>query len=657
MERVQERLLSENSTRKLFLGNEAIVRGALEAGLDFAAAYPGTPSSEIADLLAELSAAGGPRFVWAVNEKVALEMAAAAAASGLRALTAMKHVGLNVAADALMSVAYTGTRGGFVIVTADDPSCHSSQNEQDNRYYARLAGIPMLEPSSPQEALEMTRAAFLLSEELLLPVLLRITTRVAHTRSPVTTGPLHRPRGEFRRGRFLKDPGQWVVVPDVARQAHRALLAKLERAEEFAVNSAFNTMHWLEGKGSSASDAILGILSSGVARAYVREALEEILLQRPLRVLFLEVGFSYPTPRALLREFLERVERVLVVEELEPLLEQEVRALAGEAGYGVPIYGKLTGHLPRFHEFRPELVEEAIWTVLEPTRPRSRSVVPSGATRVQPPPRPPVLCPGCPHRHTYYAAHRAARVVARRLRTNDGLPIFPTDIGCYTLGLAKPYEMADYLLCMGSSVGSGCGFSVATDQPVLSFIGDSTFFHAGLPALVQAVHHNSPLTLVVLDNGTTAMTGHQPHPGAGGGKPGAGQVDVSIEETARGMGVQWIRVVDPNDLQATQRVIEEAMLFPGPSVVVARAPCILQEVAQKRRKGEAIKPYTINPERCTACMVCVRRFACPAILAENGVVWIDPEQCTGCGVCAQVCPKDAVVLAPLARDEGGEVHV
>lgn len=639
--------LSETPGRRLLLGNEAIVRGALEAGLDFAAAYPGTPSSEIADLLAELSAAGGPGFVWAVNEKVALEMAAAAAASGLRALTAMKHVGLNVASDALMSVAYTGTRGGFVIVTADDPSCHSSQNEQDNRYYARLAGIPLLEPSTPQEALEMTREAFSLSEELLLPVLLRTTTRLAHTRAPVTPGPLLRPVGHSRRGRFLKDPGRWVVVPEVARRAHRTLLSRLEQAEKRAAISTFNTMRLLESPGSFTPEFTLGILSSGVARGYVREALEEILRVRSLRVLFLELGFSHPVPRMLLREFLERVEKALVVEELEPLLELELLAIAGQVGRPIPILGKRTGHLPRSHELRPELVEEAIWAAIAPTSSsRPLPAAPSATEKVVPPPRPPVLCPGCPHRHTYYAAHRAARVVAKRLGTPNGQPpIFPTDIGCYTLGLAKPYEMADYLLCMGSSVGSGCGFSMTTNQPVLSFVGDSTFFHAGLPALVQVVHHGTPLTLVVLDNRTTAMTGHQPHPGAGGGMPGAGRVDVSIEETARGIGVPWVRVVDPNDLMATQRAIEEAMLFPGPSIVVARAPCILQEVARKRRRGEVVRPYVVDQGRCTACMVCVRRFACPAILAEDGVVWIDPEQCTGCGVCSQVCPKGAISLA------------
>lgn len=664
-------VLTPGSGTRLLLGNEAIVRGALEAGLDFAAAYPGTPASEIGDLLAQVSARGGPRFEWAVNEKVAFEMAAAAAASGLRALTAMKHVGLNVAADPLMTSAYTGTVGGFVIVSADDPSCHSSQNEQDNRLYARLASLPMLEPSTPQEALEMTRAAFSLSEALSLPVLLRTTTRVSHTRAAVVLTAPPPARREGRRGRFVRDPLRWVTVPDVARRARRVLLDRLGEAERAAELSVFNRMTLLESPQAPAGAPTLGVVGSGVARGYVREALEQRLARLPLRVLLVELGFTYPVPRSLLRRLLERVERVLVVEEVEPLLEHEVLALAGSMGRRVRVFGRDSGHLPRCHELGPETVEQALEAALEDLpgpAPRGAGARAQGAPGaaagaaavrvagaagdgVPVPPRPPVLCPGCPHRHTYYAARRAVRVAARRLGAGAE-PVFPTDIGCYSLGVARPYEMADYLLCMGSSVGSACGFAACTDQVVVAFIGDSTFFHAGMPALAQAVHQGRPFTLVVMDNRTTAMTGHQPHPGAGAGRPGAGTVEIPIENVARGLGVPWVRVVDPSDLRATQQAIQEAILSGGPAVVVARAPCILLEVAARRRRGEPVTPYAVDPERCTACMACVRQFACPAITAEDGRVAIDPDWCNGCGVCPQVCPKDAI--HPSAAPRGGE---
>lgn len=661
--------LGASSGQRLLLGNEAIVRGALEGGLEFAAAYPGTPASEIGDVLADLSVEGGPPFSWTVNEKVALEMTAAAAACGLRALTAMKHVGLNVAADALMTAAYVGTVAGLVIVTADDPSCHSSQNEQDNRYYARLAGLPLVEPSCPQEARDMARAAFALSENLSLPVLLRTTTRVAHTRAPVVAGPVRRgPPGGYAgaggvagrwAGRFTKDPRRWVAMPASAREAHAALLGRLEQARRAATLSVFNQMTLVEtGDGERRRGQRVGILASGVARAYARETLDRLGSEGPLSVLLLELGFSYPVPHELIARLVSRADRILVVEELEPLLEQETLAIAAATGRRVKVLGKLTGDLPRCQEYTPELVDAAVAELLGRASPAIGSGQQSGArsegVAVAAPPRPPVLCPGCPHRHTYYAARRAARIAAKRL--GAPMPVFPTDIGCYTLGIAKPYEMADYMLCMGSSLGSGCAFATATPHPVLSFIGDSTFFHAGLPGLAQAVHGHYRLTLVVLDNRTTAMTGHQPHPGAGAGSHGAGPVEVSIEDVARGFGVPWVRVVDPNDLRATQQAIQDAMLSGGPAVVVARAACILLEVAEKRRRGQRVVPYAIDAERCTACMACVRQFGCPAIVSEDGRASVDGAWCNGCGVCVQVCPAGAIRPAAGEGPEGGSAE-
>ncbi len=549
---------AQKGDQLLLLGNEAIVRGALEAGLRVAAAYPGTPSSEIGNLLFQLEKElPGLYFEFSTNEKVAMEVAAAAAASGLRSLTCLKHVGLNVAADALMTLAYIGVRGGMVIVTADDPSCHSSQNEQDNRLYARFAGLPMLEPASPEEARRMTAYAFELSEKLEVPVILRTTTRVSHARAVVTAGEI----ADYHQrvvGRFEKDPRRWVPVPAVARVRHQVLLEKVREATILADGSSWNR---LSGEGS------FGLVTSGVAVNYVLDALEELGLQEKIKLLIL--GFTYPHPMGLLADFLKGLETCLVVEELEPFLEEAVRLVAQERGLSVNVLGKATGHLPRLYEFTPGLVKEAMAKALGVEREVPQKPDLSWVPEL--PPRPPTLCPGCPHRETYLVIKEVLEELGEASNT-----IYPTDIGCYTLGLLPPIQMADYLICMGSSVGSSCGFSVATDQRVVSFIGDSTFFHAGLSPLASAVYNKHRFTLVIMDNETTAMTGHQPVPSQELRWPGLeDRPRIDLEAVVRALGVTQVVTINPYHKEEAKDLVRPVLSSRELGVIISKAPCIL----------------------------------------------------------------------------------
>ncbi len=551
-------LAAKSQEKLLLLGNEAIVRGALEGGVRVGAAYPGTPSSEIGNLLFQLQQVlPGLYFEFSTNEKVAMEVAAAAAASGQRSLTCMKHVGLNVAADALMTLAYIGIKAGMVIVTADDPSCHSSQNEQDNRYYARLSGLPMLEPANPQEALEMTSYAFELSEKLELPVLLRTTTRVSHARAVVKVGELASYEG-IGKGKFEKDPKRWVPVPAVARVRHQVLLEKMREALVLADGSQWNRLF---GKGSK------GIIVSGVAVNYVLDAIEEFGLEDQIAILTL--GFTHPYPAGLLADFLKEKEAVLIVEELEPYLEEASRVVAQERGLKVSIFGKATGHLPRALEFTPGLVKEAIAKAfgINYTPPQ----IPDLSWLPELPPRPPTLCPGCPHRETYQVVKEVFEELGELSRT-----IFPTDIGCYTLGLLPPIQMADYLICMGSSVGSAGGFSKATDQRVVSFIGDSTFFHAGLSSLASAVYNKHRFTLVIMDNETTAMTGHQPVPSQELRPPELkDRPYIDIEAVVKALGVKKVVTINPYKKEEAKAAIRPLLEADELSVIISKAPCIL----------------------------------------------------------------------------------
>ncbi len=551
-------LLTDDPGKKLLLlGNEAIVRGALEAGMAVAAAYPGTPSSEIGNNLFQLAQdeRSGIYFQFSTNEKVAMEVAAAASAAGVRSLTCMKHVGMNVASDVLMTLAYVGCKGGMVIVTADDPSMHSSQNEQDNRLYAKFSNLPMLEPTSPQEAKEMTAYGFELSERLQVPVLLRTTTRTSHVRAAVELGPL--PENRAKKGRFEKDPRRWVPVPAVARVRHKVLLDILTKAREEADRSGWNTV---TGSGN------VGIVASGTAACHVEDAIAELGCAD--RVKFLKLGFIYPHPTALFEKFLEGLDTVLVVEELEPFQEEALKVTAFEKGMDVKILGKATGHFPRLYEFQPLQVKRQVAAVAGVDM--EKADLPDLSSIPELPLRPPTLCKGCPHRETYNVVKDALKELGQEENA-----IYPTDIGCYTLGLLPPIQMADYLLCMGSSVGTAAGFSISTDHKIVSFIGDSTFFHSGISSLANAVHNMHDFCLVILDNSTTAMTGHQPNPGISLTPPGYDRPRIPIIDMVKACGVEDIAVINPYKRSEALEAAKGVLAKKGVTAIIAEAPCVL----------------------------------------------------------------------------------
>ncbi len=606
----------------LLLGNEAITRGALEGGINVATTYPGTPSSEIADTFSKIARYYTKEnktpsfyFEYSTNEKVALEIAAAASITGLRSITCMKHVGLNVASDTFMTYMYIGCRGGHVIVSADDPSCHSSQNEQDNRYFALFGGAPMFEPTTPQEAKEMTRLGFEISEELKSPVLLRTTTRLNHMRAPIKFEEIKKPK---EKGKFEKNP-MWVTTPEIARARHPELIKMFEKAEKISESYPFNEIIYL-GKKSN-----WGVITSGVSYNYVREISEELNLD----IKILKLGMTHPIPRKLCKKFIKSCKNIIIVEELEPILENQIKNIVYDMGISVKIFGKTTGHFSRLYEYNQDIILDSFIDIFN----IKKEIKKSNQNKLKLPNRPPSLCPGCPHRATYYAAKKAKP---------KGV-IYPTDIGCYTLGREKPLEMADLLLCMGSNAGTACGLSIATDEKIISFMGDSTFFHSGIPPIIDAVHHNHNVVITVLDNRTTAMTGHQPHPGNDFDGMGRPAKKILIENVVKGCGVENIEIIDPNDIKKSIEAYKRALDFNGTSVVISKSPCIILENRDKIKRREKIETYQINQEKCKKCKICIDKFGCPAIyFEEDGSIHIDISQCNGCGNCATICPFNAI---------------
>jgi indolepyruvate ferredoxin oxidoreductase alpha subunit len=627
MEHYMKGILSNEGQNKiLVLGNEAIVRGALESGIDVVTTYPGTPSSEIGDVFFKIADELGIYFEYSTNEKVALEAAIAASISGLSTMTVMKHVGLNVASDAFVSLAYVGVRGAHVIVSADDPGSHSSQNEQDNRWYAKLANIPMLEPSTPQEAKDMMIYAFELSHKTELPVLFRTTTRVSHTRAPILLGEIKKGKG---KSIFEKDPKRFMLVPEIAIKDHNLLIEKMDRIQGESELTQFNFIVNPE------SESKLGIIASGVSWAYCVDTIKKLNLQ--LKVL--KLGLTHPIPKKMIAEFLNDLKTVVILEELDPYLEREIKSVAGEEGISIKILGKESGHFPKSNEYNPDIVEEGIVGIIKEHHPEIEIKEPdikiAQAKPLNLPTRPPVLCPGCPHRATAYAAQKASGPDT----------IYPMDIGCYTLVFEPPLKTADMVLCMGSSVGTACGFSKATNQNIIAFIGDSTFFHAGIPGLINAVSQGHNFVLSILDNRTTAMTGFQPHPGVEKKNDNELGKTVDILEVVKGCGVESVFLVDPYDLSKTIVAYHDALAYKGLSVVIARHPCALIETREKKKKGEKIVPYTVDQKTCIKCYTCTNEFGCPASWKDvNEYPKISQNLCVGCGVCAVVCPTSSIKL-------------
>lgn len=605
--------------RVLLLGNEAIARGALEAGIGVVTTYPGTPASEIGDSISAIAKDAGLYMEYSTNEIVALETAAGAAICGVRALSVMKHVGLNVAADALMTLAYVGVRGGMVIVTAGDPECYSSQNEQDNRYYALLSKLPCLEPSSAQEAKDMMPYAVRMSEQLQLPVLLHTTTRVSHTRGPVTFGALEKAN---LKGEFARDVKRFVMVPAHARIQRKVLLEKAERAKEISESSPYNKIA-LQSKA-------IGIISSGAAYNYVAEAVEFLGLD----VGILKLGMTHPLPEQKIAKFLKTYDEIVVVEELAPYLELHVKAIAKDQALNVEIYSKTKSpFFPPFGEFSTRIVVEGLAQITGKKSPINFEAIDekySQASKVLLP-RPPILCPGCPHRASFNIIKTATA----------GKAAVSTDIGCYALGIQPPLQVGDVLICMGASIGTAGGISKVTELDTVAVVGDSTFFHAAMPGLANAVYNNHKVTLVVLDNLTTAMTGHQPHPGTGKTGMRTEANRILIEEVARGLGVKYVKAIDPFKVKEATNILKEALKTPGPSVVVFRAPCTLLVLRERRKKGIKVEPMKITDE-CTNCMVCVKLTGCPALVPKEGKLTIDETLCTACTLCMSVCPYNAI---------------
>lgn len=587
--------------RILMTGDEAIARGAYEAGVVFAAAYPGTPSTEILENLAHY-----PEIYseWSPNEKVALEGAIGASIAGGRSIASMKHVGLNVAADPLFTFAYTGVNGGTVIITADEPGQYSSQNEQDNRNYAKAAKIPMLEPADSQECLDMTKLAYEISEQFDTPVLIRMTTRVCHSKSPVITGE----RTEVALKPYERKGNKYVCVPAVAKKLRINIENRTKKLKEFAEKCAYN-------KAEYNSESTLGVISSGVSYYYAKEVFGS-------GVSHLKLGMTWPLPLDLIKDFCDRMEKVYILEENDPYLEEAVR------GLGIIPLGKEV--FPAYDELTPDVIRRSLFGETLPTLSADAEVVIN---------RPPTLCAGCPHRGFFYEIAKRKNVM------------ISGDIGCYTLGMAPPYNAMDSTICMGASLSVGHGAQRVFDLTdrgtrVVSVLGDSTFFHTGMNSLLNVAYNQSNTINVILDNRITGMTGHQDNPGTGYTATGDPAPMIKIEDVARAFGFRNIRVVNPNDLQQVSDTLDELLALDEPSVLITRWPCALKKFSQEDKEEFAAAysdKFAVDQEACIGCKLCMKA-GCPALSFDTKAkkATISRTQCLGCNICAQICPKNAI---------------
>ena len=595
--------------KQLLLGNEAIAWGAIAAGVKVATAYPGTPSTEIFSTLAAQAKHYGFHAEWCVNEKVALEVAYGSAISGARTLVTMKQVGLNVAADPLLSGTYLGVKGGLVLVVADDPGPHSSQTEQDTRQFASFAKVPVLDPSDPQEAMEMVIEAFDISEKYHLPVILRPTTRVCHVGQDVNLPEITSRDSEVR----FEKGGDWVIFPSVSLRKHGELLESLKTLGQEFSTSRFN---YQEGQGEYA------IACSGVSYHYVKEALQRLDIIDNTEIL--KISTPYPFPEELAAQYLKKHERLLVIEEQDPVFEDAILRLAGKNGLHLQLSGKHDAMVPGTGELNVDLVTRSIanWsgknikTTPVPTKPEL-------------PLRRPILCAGCPHRASFYAIRKAAG------KKSD--TVFTGDIGCYTLGMMPPLSAVDTCLCMGAAITQAQGIGRAEPgRQTIAVLGDSTFFHSGITGVINAVYNQYPLTLVILDNSTTAMTGFQPHPGTGQTATGEIVTAIDLQKVLEGCGVTFIKSVDPVNLKEAVAAVKEALAYDGPAVVIMKRACI------NLPEGKGFAPVVINMEKCKDCGLCVTEIGCPALVMETGQKPQVLESCAGCGLCIEVCPFDAI---------------
>ena len=589
--------------KKLMTGNEAVARGAYEAGVKFASAYPGTPSTEILENIALYKE--DIKAEWAPNEKVAVESAAGASIAGARTVASMKHVGLNVAADPLFTIAYTGVNGGFVIITADEPGQHSSQNEQDNRNYAKSAKIPMLEPSDSQEAKDMIKKAFEISEKYDTPVLYRLTTRLCHSKSIVECNE----RKEVGIKEYVKDANKYVTVPAVSRKLRVKVEERLKKLIDYSNTTEFNYMEINNSK--------VGVIVSGMCFNFAKKVFKE-------NVSYLKLGFTFPMPDEKIKEFSSEVDKIYIIEENDGFIEEHVKSLSIEC------YGKNT--FPPYGEMTPDIIREAVTgKTFEHLDINEELLIP----------RPPTFCPGCPHRGLFYELGKRKDVVVTG------------DIGCYTLGFSAPYNSMDCCVCMGASLGSGHGaqqvFNMVegNKKRVVGVLGDSTFFHTGINGLFDVIYNKGNSISIILDNRITGMTGHQQNPGSGYTLQGEKTTEISIEEIVKACKVKNVRVINPNKLSEVNDALDWALSNKEASVIITRWPCALKKFSPQDIE-EFNNPFkdrcTIIEDLCIGCKKCTKT-GCPAISynKENKKAIIDKNQCLGCEVCAQVCPKEAII--------------
>lgn len=614
-------------TEQMIMGNQAIALGALKAGVNLVAGYPGTPSSEIIEFIAKYRKQTGTYVEWSINEKAAAEVAAAASYAGSRTMVTMKQVGLNVASDPVMCLSYVGVKGGMVIVVADDPGPISSQTEQDTRTYGEYSKLPVFDPSTPKEAYEMVQEAFELSEKYGTPVILRPTTRVDHAYESMEFPELTSCR---TNGTFEKDSAKWVIFPRSSYLNHKRIFDRNENIlpKEFSENSKWNKV---TGTGHGPAYA-----AGGISYQYLMEALSVLHIDAPV----LKIGTPYPFPEPLAIDFMKANGEITVFEELDPVIEKQLMYIAGKNGLSVTVHGKIDKTVPEAGELSVEIIRGVIAKMLKQVQHDSlgqhdRSVQQDKAELETPelPVRPPVLCAGCPHRGSFYAVKQAMK---------GEKTAYCGDIGCYTLGNAKPLDMCDTCLCMGADITMAQGFyHNEPDRHCFSFIGDSTFFASGITGVINAVYNQAKMTVCVLDNSTTAMTGHQPHPGTGVTMMGQVVDKVSIQKVLESVGVSPVLIVDPFDQKASIEAVKKCDAADGVSAIIFKAPCIA--ICSKLGLPKPVSKF-VNYDKCIGCQKCIKELGCPALSIVSGErkVEIDGSLCTGCGLCAGVCPAGAI---------------
>lgn len=601
--------------QEFLMGNQAIALGALAAGVRLVAGYPGTPSTEVLETVAK-NRQENTYVEWSVNEKSAMEVGAGAAYTGARTMVTMKQVGLNVAADPLMSLEYIGVKGGMVILVADDPGPISSQTEQDTRHFARFSKLPCFDPSTVQEAYDMVQEAFEYSEKYGTPVFFRSTTRVSHGYASIQVKDVEEYKNVEPEG-FVKDTKRWVIFPKLSYQAHINIAARNEELTKVFSQYKRNLLIPAE---DDCKELKKGIATGGFNYTYVTEAMANLGQLRELKV-----STPHPFPEQLAVEFLTGLEEVLCIEELDPVIERELIYIAGKYHLPVKILGKLSHHVKNSGENTRDSVLADIAAFMGrqlPEQGENGQAVPAPELPV----RPPVLCAGCPHRASFYAVKKAMQ--GRKT-------IFCGDIGCYTMGNAMPLDMVDTCLCMGAGLGIAQGVGhIEPDTSCFAFVGDSTFFAAAIPGVVNAVYNQAEMTLVVLDNSTTAMTGHQPHPGTGHTMMGEVVAKVNIEAVLQGIGVTAVETVNPLDLAKSIEVVRKMAGLPGVKAIIFKYPCI----AITKPEGK----MAVDIDKCVGCRKCIREIGCPGLIIRDGQVTIDESLCTGCGLCSQICPFEAI---------------